>query len=62
MLSKGPRFPYPGYLKSTDAIPEQFGSVKDKKKEDGAALVKNGERTNREENAIAEKDGAAPAH
>ena len=36
--------------------------VKDKKKkEDEAALAENGEKTNGEGNAIAEKDGAAPA-
>ena len=28
LLSKGPRFPYPGYPKITDATPEQFGPVK----------------------------------
>jgi len=31
------------------------------KKEDEAALVKSGEKTNGKDNAIAEKEGAAPA-
>ena len=62
MLSfKGPRFPYLGYLKSTDAILEQFGPVKDKKKVNEAELAENRKKTNGDNNAIAENGGAAPA-
>ena len=60
VVIKGPRFPYTGCLKSTDAIPEYFGPVKDKKKENEATLVENREKTNGD-NVSAESGGTAPA-